>query len=316
MKTDARLTTAWLELIAIRPTVTDPPDWPWLDVEGQTPRGRGLVMCLALFCVLTVPDLGVAQTSETEESSLLERYRAAHQRLVVRRQLLQQGGLDIFPIVRIPTSTDSLRPPPPEKPATAEKPSSVPVDRVRPVRRLERDWFRQRFDEVQWSFLGSTPDHTFFDTTRTRDLRGRLQAAFGDPTQTLVDLEAPLDTSQGERAQFEYWFVVNDSMPVQVTDVRGPSGRGLILAAEREYRDRLQVLRDTLLAPVRQAERAPYVDYYYEGRRNRWYRTGFDGSKFFRERIAPSTIVPGRRPRLDSTRTTRPDRSSEDNGSR
>lgn len=245
-----------------------------------------------------------AQTSESDPASLLERYQVARQRLVVRRQLLRQGGVDILPIEALSTPTDSLRPPESKRKTASASEPSFPLRHVRPIRRLEREWFRQRFRDVRWSFLGATPEHSFFDTTRTVELRARLQSEFGDPTQTLADVEPPIDTSGSGPPQFEYWFIVNDSIPVQVMDSRGPRGRGLVLVAQRKYRDRLGALRDTLLAPVRRAERAPFVDYYYEGRRNRWYRTGFDGEEFFLERISNVDYVPGRRPRLDSTRTS------------
>jgi hypothetical protein len=103
--------------------------------------------------------------------------------------------------------------------------------------------------------------------------------------------------------QFAYWFVVNDSIPVRVTDERGPTGRGLIVSTDRAYRDRLVALRAALLDPLRREESAPYVDYYYDDATRRWYRVGYDGRSFFRERISRFDILPGRRPRLDTVRT-------------
>lgn len=244
----------------------------------------------------------VAQTVETDESSLVERYEAARRRLIVRQLLRQQGGIPVLPPTHLPTPADSLRPPVRNHPPSAEAEKGFPFHDVRAVSRFEREWFRQKYSSVEWSFLGVTPQHSFFDTTRTTDLRARLQAQFGDPTQTFAD--APLDTST-VRAQFEYWFIVNDSIPVQVTDARGPQGRGLILAAERRYRDRLRVLRDSLLAPLRESERVPYVDYYYDRNRDRLYRAGFDGDDFFLDRISRTDILPGRRPRLDSSEVSR-----------
>jgi hypothetical protein len=176
------------------------------------------------------------------------------------------------------------------------------------VRHLERGWFQERFADVAWAFLGDTAERTFLDTTRTPALRARLQARFGPPTQTLAD--APLDEPPTDQAQFEYWFVVNDSIPVRVMDVLGPKGRGLIVAADRASRERLRALRDTLLAPLRRAETAPHVDYYYDERRERWYRTGFDGQSFFLTPIRRGDIVPGRRPRLDAVRTSEAPASS------
>jgi len=196
----------------------------------------------------------------------------------------------------------------PTSPSPNSQFPTFPLHKVRPVRELERGWFRERFAETEWAFLGKTSEYTFLDTTRTPVLRARLQARFGDPTQTLAD--ASLDSLPTNRPQFEYWFVVNDSIPVQVTDGRGPKGRGLIVAADRAYREQLRGLRDTLLAPLGRVEPAPHVDYYYDERRERWYRTGFDGQSFFLTPISRGDIVPGRRPRLDTVRTSNASASS------
>jgi hypothetical protein len=173
---------------------------------------------------------------------------------------------------------------------------------------MERAWFREQYGGTEWSFLGSGPRLTFLDTTYTRALRARLQAQFGAPTYTLaeVDLDAwwaTPDSSRDGLPQFAYWFVVNDSIPVRVTDVEGPTGRGVIVSTDRQYRDHLLALRDALLGTLHRKERAPYVDYYYDEATRRWYRVGFDGQSFFRERISRFDIVRGQRPRLDTVRT-------------
>ena len=223
-----------------------------------------------------VPSSAVAQTpGDAGGSSLIERYQRARHRALARRHLRQEGRLPVHPPAQLPTSSiqaDSAEPEP-----------SFPLHNVRPVRRLEQDWFRKKFADTEWAFLGKASHRAFLDTARTLDLRARLQTAFGDPTRTPAD--APLETPPDNQTQFEYWFVVNDSIPVQVTDVRGPRDRGLIVAVERSYRSQLRALRDTLLAPLRHAERTPYVDYYYDEQRERWYRAGFDGQSFFLKQI-------------------------------
>ncbi len=244
-----------------------------------------------------------AQTSdEVGDGSLIERYQEARYRVLARRHLQREERFPVYPPEPLPLPTDSLRPDRSAQSSSTPPTLSFPVRDVRHVGRLEREWFRQRFDETSWSFLGETSRHTFLDTTRTPALRARLQAAFGDPTQTIVD--TPLENPPARTAQFEYWFVVNDSIPVQVTDASGPEGRGVIVAAARSYRDELRVLRDTLLAPLRGARRAPHVDYYYDDRRERWYRAGFDGQSFFLEQIPRTRVVPGQRAYLDTTRTS------------
>lgn len=239
-----------------------------------------------------------------EAPTLVDRYRAARHRMLVQ-DILQRAnrGLPALSPVWLATPADSLRPaaPTPVARRADTDTTGVVLTDVRHVRKLERGWFEQRFADTRWSFLGSGRYFTPFDTTRTRDLRARLQAQFGDPTQTLGDRD-DLRTTRDDRddyVQFEYWFVVNDSIPVKVTDANGPYDRGLIVVADARYRDRLFALRQTLLRPLHQPRRAPYVDYYYDAERRRWYRTGFDGQTFFVDRVSRFQIVPGRRPQLD-----------------
>jgi len=247
-------------------------------------------------------------TDEGDDATLIERYREARYRALARRHLQRGGQFHVYPPEQLPTPIDSLRPSRSRRTSAAAPEPSFPLHDVRPVRRLERSWFQQNFAGTDWSFLGDTGDYTFLDTTRTPILRARLQAQFGAPTRALAD--RPLEKPPDNRTQFEYWFVVNDSIPVQVMDPRGPKGRGLIVAVEQAYRDRLRVLRDTLLAPLHRSEPAPHVDYYYDARRERWYRTGFDGQSFFLEQIPSTRVVPGQRAYLDTTRTSTSDENS------
>lgn len=290
--------------------MTHAPKWDWLD-EDALPRI--LLVCGALLVgSLAGPTLAGAQTpDDAEEPGLIERYQRARHRALARRHLQQEGRLPVHPPVQLATPTDSLRPAPSTQAESTEPEPSFPLHDVRPVRRLERDWFQEKFADTEWSFLGETSHHAFLDTARTPDLRARLQTAFGDPTQTLVD--TPLETPPDTQAQFEYWFVVNDSIPVQVTDVSGPRDRGLIMAVERSYRSQLQALRDTLLAPLRHAERTPYADYHYDEQRERWYRAGYDGQSFFLKQIPRTNVIPGQRAFLDTTRTSESSSPSDEN---
>jgi hypothetical protein len=243
--------------------------------------------------------------------SLIERYRTARLRALAQEFLEGRQGLAVQPPRRLPTGADTLLSasarPDTTRPGAEARPA-FPVESVRRVRDLERSWFRRRYQSVEWAFLGSGRRLTFPDTARTRTLRARLQARFGPPTRTLAELysndwvRAP-DSTREPPIQFEYWFIVNDSIPVRVSDVGGPRDRGVIVSSDRRYRDDLAAIRSALLGPLQGVEPAPYVDYYYEAATRRWYRVGFDGQAFFRERISRFDIVPGRRPQLDSVRT-------------
>jgi len=261
---------------------------PWL-------LGMGLVLLLG-----GVPVRAPGQVTASDTLNLIERYRTARHQTLARSA--EQAGWTASPRPPRPLSVavDSLFRSHTSPDTSAADPLAFPIDTARRVHRLERDWFRDTFGDTDWSFLGASTEYSFFDTTYTRDLRARLQAQFGDPTLTLADRPA------GERTgepQFEYWFVVNDSIPVRVVDTNGPRDRGVVVSTDRRLRDRLDALRATLLAPLRQPKRAPYVDYYAERPAQnetwRWYRTGFDGQSFFLEPISKPDILPGRRPRLD-----------------
>lgn len=173
---------------------------------------------------------------------------------------------------------------------------AFPISDWKLVGRLERGLFEKRFGETPWSYLGMAGRSTL-DTTRTNELRARMAAQFGPPTKVLADLKEPFGRPAGDYVQFEYWFVVNDSIPVVVMDANGPFDRGLVMASDARYRDQLQALRNVFLRPlVASDERAAYVDYFYDPEANQWYRTGFDGEAFFLEPIRRRRIIPGRRP--------------------
>jgi len=256
--------------------------------------------------------------------ALIDRYRTARYRLLAQ-QVASVGSLRTLPPEPIPTAVDSLFTPPASRDtaiAAADSRPAFVVDDVRAVQHMERSWFQGQYGGTEWSFLGAGPRLTFLDTTYTRELRARLQTRFGDPTYTLAEVDlnawrATPDSSRDGLPQFAYWFVVNDSIPVRVTDVEGPTGRGVIVSTERQYRDHLGALRDALLGSLQENERVPYVDYYYDEATRRWYRVGFDGQSFFRERISRFDIVRGQRPRLDTVRTapSSPAESSRTSGS-
>jgi hypothetical protein len=275
------------------------------------PERWGLVLAVVLLVGggVGAPDLRAQTPADT--LSLIERYRTARLRALAQEFLDGRRGLPVQPPRRLSTGADTLLAAPSRTDtarSVAEARPAFPIETVRRVRDLERSWFRRQYQSVEWSFLGSGRRLTFVDTSRTRTLRARLQARFGPPTRTLAELysnewvRAP-DSTREAPIQFEYWFIVNDSIPVRVSDVGGPRDRGVIVSSDRRYREDLAAIRSALLGPLQAVEPAPYVDYYYEAATRRWYRVGFDGRTFFRERISRFDIVPGRRPQLDSVRT-------------
>lgn len=287
--------------------------------------GRAPWLLLAVFLTGTLvhgTSAAWAQERPDDSAELVQRYRTARIQALARN-FLENGTISILPVRRIPVDVDSILAPRRSEEKTgkrSDRSQSFALDDVRPVRHLERAWFQEQYGDTGWSYVGSTRRLTFVDTAQTRDLRARLQAQFGAPTRTpaerdLDEWRRKPDSVRESPAQFEYWFVVNDSVPVRVMDVSGPLDRGVIVSTSSRYRDRLDSLRAALLGPLEHEDRAPYVDYFYEEGTRRWYRTGFDGHDFFRERISVFDIVPGRRPRLDAVQTGSTDAEEADSTS-
>src|SRR5690606_26124355 len=115
---------------------------------------------------------------------------------------------------------------------------------------------------------------------------GRLQTRFGAPTRTLADLDID-GLRADDHIQFEYRFVVNDTLPLVVLDTGGPFERGVVVASDSRYRDHLFALRQALLDALHLASGpAPYADYFFNAREQAWYRTGYDGTGYFARRIS------------------------------
>ena len=139
---------------------------------------------------------------------------------------------------------------------------------------------------------------TAIDTMGTPVLRGRLQAAFGKPTRN-ADALKKVGYSGSEYVQFEYWLVVNDSIPILAMDIDGPFGQGLLLAGPEVHERYLpQIKQDLTDRLVARRFSDPYVDYYLSYERDQWFRTGYNGSEYFQRTVRRP---PGwsRRPRVD-----------------
>ncbi len=196
---------------------------------------------------------------------------------------------------------------PPTEPVAADTIPPVPpfvVWDVQSVRKLSRAWFEEQFVGTRWAYLGSERI-TALDTTRTWRLRAVLESVYGRPAETVVEkgLEA---REKGEALnmssslQFGYWFVVNGTIPVVVTDVAGPLDRGLVMASDADLGEQqLRGLRAALLEPLAQAAQdasslAEYVDLFYDAEAMRWYQAGYDGSRFRIESISTPNLRLGR----------------------
>lgn len=145
--------------------------------------------------------------------------------------------------------------------------------------------FLERYREVFWK--AANPQNATADTMGTPRVRARLQSIFGRPTRN-ADAVRQIGYTGNEFVQFEYWFVVNDSIPVLLLDLDGPFGRGLLMAGSEEFAAAMPGLKDDLSRQIVGAPGPdPFVDYYHSFERQQWFRTGYNGTDFFTLPIRP-----------------------------
>lgn len=261
------------------------------------------VLVIGVVLLAGAPAVPAAAQTPTKGDAKLSRYALPEVYREARRQkIFTQILAELPPFVPrppepMPNAYDTLAqwlarfdpdyipPPPPEVPLV--------VEQWKLYRRVERSGFERRFAGTEWAYLGNN-QYTELDTSRTSLVRARMQERFGAPTKTLVELDYSRNLRAEEYIQFEYWFALNDSIPFIVMDVHGPFDRGVVVLSDQRYRDDLYDLRQQLLATLPEASPAPFVDYYYNPRTRRWYRTGFDGHHFFTDPIGQPNLARGR----------------------
>ncbi|SMO51750.1 hypothetical protein [Fodinibius sediminis] len=140
-------------------------------------------------------------------------------------------------------------------------------------------WFMSQFGDVKWTGQGFY-DKTEIDGRQTNEIRARLQEVYGDPTKTIEDLIKLEDFRPAQAIQFEYWFVIDDSIPMMVLDIDGPFGRGLVYAGASEYIDLMPQIKRYFSQEIMAVNDLPtYQDYYYSPERRQWFNvTHEDGS--------------------------------------
>jgi hypothetical protein len=245
---------------------------------------------------------GLAQSVVGQD--LAERFKQARIRRVATEMASRHGlGMNPRPPHHHATRGDSLaawmasRRPDYGQDLNPEEPPLPPpfeIFNIRVVRKLERPVFLSEYGQTRWAFMQGRR-RAEIDTTLTTDIRARLQARFGPPTVTLAEMDSVQGRSAEEIIQFEYWLVVNDSIPIMMLDVDGPLERGVVVSTDARFRDELDGVRYALLHPLfAEPRRAPYIDYFYHPAAANWYVSGFDGATFFHQRIARPNLALGR----------------------
>ena len=263
----------------------------WRQEGRLAGAGRAAASVLALVALASAAPLAQAQSvvDVLREQRLRARVAEVMDRLgprVAARPVATLGQLD--PIIAevlaaraaVARRADSL--------AAAEADSAARAERALGLDRLvwvktepdAQGVFLERFRETYWRASDPRAGNPL-DTTATTALRGRLQSVFGRPTRN-ADALRQVGYAGSETVQFEYWFVVNDSIPVLIMDIDGPFGRGLLLAGSEQHASLLPRLKDDLVARLNAALGPdPWVDYYRSFDRGTWYRTGYNGESLF-----------------------------------
>lgn len=161
------------------------------------------------------------------------------------------------------------------------------------IEKIDNDrqsWFMNKFSDVKWTGQGFYDDSEI-DGQQTNEIRSRLKGAFGDPTKTIEDLIKLEDFRPAQAIQFEYWFVVDDSIPMMVLDIDGPFGRGLVYAGASKYIDLMPQIKRVFSKELMAVENLPaYQDYYYSPERRQWYDVTYDNGDY---RTTEITSPPG-----------------------
>jgi len=187
-----------------------------------------------------------------------------------RMPVLQPPAFHLAPLAVLPA-----RPTSEPAPSGLDALTEIRIVMVAPA---GADAFVLRFGDALWASatgLAQTP----LDALPTPEVRARLHAVYGGPTRTP---EARGRPDPSHPFQFEYWFVANDSIPLVVTDRSGPFGEGVALIADEAHLDIIGAVYEALAERLLAEDRImPYVDYYYAADRRTWYRTGYDGTRYY-----------------------------------
>ncbi|MGF1671716.1 MAG: hypothetical protein ACFCU6_14825 [Balneolaceae bacterium] len=154
------------------------------------------------------------------------------------------------------------------------------------VEKVNRAEFQNRFADIKWTGQGLY-NPTTIDRIPTIELRARLQAVFGDPTQGIGDLLNEQNFRPGKAVQFEYWFVIDDKMPMMLLDLDGPFENGLVYVGASRFVDLYPQVKRTLTRMLmgEGGSMADYSDFFFSPERDQWYLVEYKNGEFKREAI-------------------------------
>lgn len=157
--------------------------------------------------------------------------------------------------------------------------------KIEKVDHEDRGKFLDRFEDIKWTGQGLN-NPAVIDKIPTIELRARLQSNYGAPTQKLEDLIGKKDFRPAKYIQFEYWFTVNDTIPLMVLDLDGPFDKGLVYGGASRYIDLMPQIKRTFSQNLMDVDSlAGFKDYYYHIKRKQWYLVRYNDGEFEKEEI-------------------------------
>ena len=156
---------------------------------------------------------------------------------------------------------------------------------IQMVPNVEKAAFERRFANITMTGAGFQGG-TVIDQLPTSEIRSRLQAVFGNPTVTLDDFISARSIRPANSIQFEYWFIVNDSIPMIILDIDGPFTRGLVYAGSIEYIDMMPEIKRTLSRRLMAVNRpGEFSDVFYSPERRQWFRVSYTNGVYSTDEI-------------------------------
>jgi hypothetical protein len=162
----------------------------------------------------------------------------------------------------------------------AQTPDPFRVPEFRKIELSEAAAFERQHRNVMWSGQGFQ-GRTAMDQIPAMELRARFQTVFGDPTKRLEDLITKPGFRLAEAIQYEYWFMVNESIPIMVLDIDGPFATGLVYAGPVASMDFLPEIKRALSAKLLGVnELSEFTDIFYSPERNQWFEITYKNGEF------------------------------------
>lgn len=156
---------------------------------------------------------------------------------------------------------------------------------LKKVENSERAAFQRRFGNISMTGEGFQ-GHTVIDNLPTTEIRARLQRAYGDPTMRLDDFIGNPNVRPGNSIQFEYWFIVNDSIPMIVLDIDGPFTIGMVYAGGIHFVDMMPEIKRTLSRSLMNvSQMGEFQDVFYSPERNEWFNVEYKNGNYKTEKI-------------------------------